>query len=69
MPMQEIKEPGRLGVQSLGQEDPLEEEMATCSCFVQRNVENPIDRGAWWAAVHGVTESDMTEHICTHALL
>ena len=23
--------------------------------------ENPIDRGAWWAAVHRVTESDKTE--------
>ena len=23
--------------------------------------ENPRDRGAWWAKVHGVTESDMTE--------
>ena len=21
---------------------------------------NPIDRGAWWATVHGVTELDMT---------
>ena len=25
---------------------------------------NSMDRGAWWAAVHRVTESDMTEHEC-----
>ena len=24
-------------------------------------MENSIDRGAWWATVHGVTESGMTE--------
>ena len=29
-----------------------------CSCL-----ENPIDRGAWWAIVHGVTELDMTERL------
>ena len=24
-------------------------------------LENPMDRGDWWATVHGVTESDTTE--------
>ena len=28
-------------------------------------LENPMDRGAWWARVHGVTESDMIEWL-TH---
>ena len=43
---------------SLGQEDPLEKEMATHSFSC---LENPMDRGAWWATVHGVAkESDMT---------
>ena len=23
-------------------------------------LENPLDRGAWWATVHEITESDMT---------
>ena len=27
-------------------------------------LENPIDRGAWWAIVHGVTELDMTNTHC-----
>ena len=39
-------------VRSLGQEDPLEKEMATklqYSCL-----ENPIDGEAWWATVHGL---------------
>ena len=40
-------------VQCLAQEDPLEEETALqCSCL-----ENPTDRGAWRAAVHGVAGS------------
>ena len=24
--------------------------------------DNPMDRGTWWATVHGVAESDMTGH-------
>ena len=42
-------------VGSLGREDPLEKGMGNplqCSCL-----ENSVDRGIWWARVHGVTES------------
>ena len=36
--------------------------MATHSSILAK--ENPMDRGNWWATVHGVAkESDMTEHI------
>ena len=37
----------------LGWEDPLEKEMATHSSY--SCLENPMDRGAWQAIVHGVT--------------
>ena len=40
-------------VQSLNQEDPLEKEMATHSSIPC--LENPMDRGAWQATVHGVS--------------
>ena len=40
------------GVQSLGQEDPLEEGMATHSCL-----DNVMDRGAWRATVYRVAKS------------
>ena len=41
----------------MGLEDPLEEGMVT-PVFL---LENPMDRGDWWATVQRVTESDMTE--------
>ena len=28
--------------------------------------ENPMDRGTWWAAVHEISESDMTEDTRAH---
>ena len=50
-----------------GQEDPLEEGVANplqYSCL-----ENPMDRGAWWATVHGVTKSrTQLKRLSTHAL-
>ena len=46
-------------VQSLGWEDPLEEGMATYSSILVWRI--PVDRGPWWAMVHEVAESEMTE--------
>ena len=40
-------------VRSLGQEDPLEKEMA----FQYSCLENSMDGGAWWATVDGVAKS------------
>ena len=42
-------------VRSLGWEDPLEEDMATHSCILAWRI--LMDRGAWWATIHGVTKS------------
>ena len=42
-------------VQSLGWEDPLEKEMAIYSNILAW--ENLMDRGAWQATVHAVTNS------------
>ena len=42
-------------VQSLGQEDPLEEDMATHSSILACRI--PMDRGVWWATVYRVAKS------------
>ena len=42
-------------VQPLGWEDPLEEGMATHSSILAWRI--LMDRGAWRAAVHGITKS------------
>ena len=52
-------------LQSLGQEDPLEEVTANPpQCSRQ---ENPMNREAWWATIHsGRKESDTAERLSTH---
>ena len=52
-------------VRSLGQEDPLEEEMAIHSSILGWRIHGILmDRGAWWATVHGVAkESNTTEQV------
>ena len=49
---QRVKNPPamqEIWVRSLGQEDPLEKGMATHP--------SPMDTGAWWATVYGITKS------------
>ena len=45
-------------VPSLGREDPLEKETATHSSILAWRIPRT---GAWWATVHGVAVSDMTQ--------
>ena len=40
---------------SLGWDDPLEEENGNPLQYAC--LKNPVDRDAWWAQVHGATES------------
>ena len=59
LPMQETQE---IQVPALSQEYPLE---GNGNPFQYSWLENSMDRGASWATVHGVTESDMTEPLIT----
>ena len=54
--MQELQE---MRVQSLGQEDPLEVGMATHSSILAWRI--PMDRGTWWATVHGVAKTQLSD--------
>ena len=47
--MQEMQE---MGIQFLGQEDPLEKDMANHSSIIDREI--LMDRGPWQATVHEV---------------
>ena len=56
-------------IPSLIWEDPLEEGMGTHS-----SLENPMDRGAWWATVHRVAQSQtqlkwLNMQACMHTYL
>lgn len=62
LPMQELQ------IQSLGQGDPREGG-GTGNPWQHSCLKNLMDKGAWWTAVHGFEESEMTEateHVCTH---
>ena len=56
--MQETQE---MWVQSLGREDPLEKEMATCSSILAWEI--PWTKAPDRFTVHGVAESDTTERL------
>ena len=62
-----MKETQETWIPSLGQEDPLEREMATHSNGFSGK---PMDRGAWRVAVHGVAkEPDMTYQLNNSSVL
>ena len=69
--VQMIKNLPAMQVQYLGWEDPLEKGMVTHSSILASSV-HPTDRGAWWATVHVVAESDMAVqlmHTCLKQLI
>ena len=49
--------------------DPYPEEREACKLWLDRQLaclENPMDRGAWWAAVHGITKSGTRLSVHAH---
>ena len=60
-----MQEPQKTQVQSLGQEDPLEEGIANHSSILAWR--NPMDRGAWRATVHRAAKSQTRlKQLSTH---
>ena len=53
-PVKNLPAVQEMQIQSLGQEDPLEEGMATHSSILAWRI--PMDRGAWQATIHGVAK-------------
>ena len=51
-------------VQSLGWEDSQEKGMTTNSSILAWRI--PMDRGTWWATVHGVAKSWTPERLTLH---
>ena len=61
-----MQETWEMKVRSLGWEDTLEESMETHSSI--RSLDNALDRGAWWTAVHRVAKSwTWLKWLSTHA--
>ena len=58
------QETQEMRVWSLGQKIPWRKKWQPTPVFLPG--ESHRQRGAWRATVHGVTESDTTEHVCAH---
>ena len=56
-------------VHFLDQEDPLEKKMTTNNILQYSCLGNPMDRGTWWAVVHGVARELDTTYPLSMALL
>ena len=56
-------------VHSLDQEDLLEKEMTTNNTLQYSCLGSPMDRGTWWAVVHGVARELDTTYPLNMALL